>query len=84
MWRFALRLQDAALCDRSRLQQSNVVEDFDFTSAVGAFATGEVVFAVWESHTPTPKEALDFIDTRCKSVPTRLWLGDREIPAADN
>jgi len=42
------------------------------------------VFAVWESHTPTPKEALDFIDTRCKSVPTRLWLGDREIPAADN
>jgi len=63
---------------------SKVVEDFDFTSAVGAFATGEVVFAVWESHTPTPQEALDFIDTRCKSVLTRLWLGDQEIAAPNN
>jgi len=83
MWRFALRLQDAALCDRSVLQQSNVVVDLDFTSAVAAFVSDEVVFAVWESDTPTLQDALAFIDALCKAVPTRPWLGDQEISAAE-
>jgi len=83
MWRFGLRLQDAALCDRSVLQQSNVVVDLDFTAAVGAFAKDEVVFAVWDPDTPTVQEALAFIDAEFKAVPSRIWLRNQEITATD-
>ena len=46
MWRFSLRLADAANCSGPHLLTASVREDFDFSSAVRAFHNGEVVFAV--------------------------------------
>jgi len=34
MWRFALKLADAANCARQHLLQADVAEDFDVSSAV--------------------------------------------------
>jgi hypothetical protein len=49
MWRFSLRLADAANCSRPHLLTASVREDFDFSSAVRAFHNGEVVFAVGDN-----------------------------------
>ena len=79
MWRFALKLADAANCARQHLLQADVAEDFDFSSAVRAFHRGEVVFVVEGHDSITVDQALQFIRALCNAAPTRLWLGGQEI-----
>ena len=79
MWRFALKLADAATCARQDLLQAGVAEDFDFSSAVRAFHSGEVVFAVQAHDSVTVGQALQFIRGLCNAAPTRLWLDGEEI-----
>ena len=79
MWRFALKLADAANCARQDLLQADVTEDFDFSSAVRAFHSGEVVFVVQGHDSITVDHALQFIRSLCNAIPTRLWLDGEEI-----
>jgi hypothetical protein len=79
MWRFALKLADAAKCIRQDLLQADVAEDFDFSSAVRAFHSGEVVFVVQNDHTVTVDQAVQLIRGLCNAAPTRLWLDGEEI-----
>ena len=79
MWRFALKLADAANCARQHLLQADVTEDFDFSSAVRAFHSGEVVFLVEGYDSITVDQALQFIRALCNAAPTRLWLGGEEV-----
>jgi hypothetical protein len=79
MWRFALKLADAANCARQDLLQADVAEDFDFSSAVRAFHTGEVVFVVQGHDSITVDQALQYIRSLCNAAPTRLWLDGEEI-----
>jgi len=79
MWRFASKLADAANCARQDLLQADVVEDFDFSSAVRAFHSGEVVFVVQAHDSITIDQALQFIKGLCDAAPTRLWLDGEEI-----
>ena len=79
MWRFALKLADAANCGRQDLLQADVVEDFDFSSAVRAFHSGEVVFVVQRDDSITVDQALQIIRSLCNAIPTRLWLDGEEI-----
>ena len=79
MWRFALKLADAANCARHDLLQADVAEDFDFSSAVRAFHSGEVVFTVQAHDSITVDQALQFIRSLCHAAPTRLWLDGEEI-----
>src|SRR3954463_8345720 len=79
MWRFALRLSDAANCSRQQLLQDDVVEDLDFSSAVRAFHSGEVVFVVQGQDPITVDHAREFIKKLCEATPTQLWLGGEEI-----
>ena len=79
MWRFALKLADAANCARQDLLRADVAEDFDFSSAVRAFHNGEVVFAVQAHDSITVAQALQFIKSICNAAPTRLWLDGEEL-----
>ena len=79
MWRFALKLADAAKCIRQDLLQADVAEDFDFSSAVRAFHSGEVVFVVQAHDAVTVDQAVQFIRGLCNATPTRLWLDGEEI-----
>ena len=79
MWRFALKLADAANCGRQDLLQADVAEDFDFSSAVRAFHSGEVVFVVQGHDSISVDQALQFIRSLCNANPTRLWLDGEEI-----
>jgi hypothetical protein len=78
MWRFALKFADAAKCSREHRLRAGVTEDFDFSSAVRAFNSGEVVFAVGDQSRLNVGEALHFIRKLCDAAPSRLrrlWLG---------
>jgi hypothetical protein len=79
MWRFALKLADAANCARQDLLQADVAEDFNFSSAVRAFHSGEVVFVVEAHDSITVDQALQFIRDLCRAAPTRLWFEGQEI-----
>ena len=69
MWRFALKLADAANCARQDLLQADVAEDFNFSSAVRAFHSGEVVFVVEAHDSITVDQALQFIRDLCRAAP---------------
>ena len=79
MWRFALKLADAANCARQDLLRADVAEDFDFSSAVRAFHSEEVEFAVQAHDSITVAQALQFIKGICNAAPTRLWLDGEEL-----
>jgi hypothetical protein len=79
MWRFSLRLADAANCSRPGLLTASVTEDFDFSSAVRAFHNGEVVFVVNDNKVVNVAEAQRFVRDLCGSVPTRIWFDGKEV-----